>query len=137
MRKIKDDYSIWKFILLGFITCGIYNLWVIYQLADDVNELCREDGKQTSGLLAYFLLSIVTCGLYGIFWWYRIADMLQSSARRRGVPTNISAGNVLICFLLNYVVGFTSYIGIYWVFEAVNALAKDHNNPREIPRVEL
>ena len=128
MKKIKDDYSIATYILLGLITFGIYDLWCIWHLTKDVNVLCEEYGKKTTGVLTFVLLSIVTCGLYGIFWWYRIGDMLEEAVRKRGLAPSVTGKFVMICMVLNYFVcSITGLIGIQKIFEAVNDLASDYN----------
>ena len=66
MTRIKTDRNIFIFALLNIITCGIYSYWFIYQLAQDVNVMCKEDGKTTGGLLMFIILSTVTCGIYAI-----------------------------------------------------------------------
>lgn len=125
---MKDDRSIFTFILLGIITLGIYEIWYLHCLVKDVNELCEENGQKSSGVLVYLVLSLITCGLYGIFWWYRIADMLAIAGRKRGLDLSITGNYVLICFILNYFVcGIASYVGIHQVFEATNELASDYN----------
>jgi hypothetical protein len=128
MRKIKDDRSLFTYIVLGILTCGIYDIWFLHHLVKDVNELCAEDGKKSSGVLAYVLLSLVTCGFYSFFWWYRLGDMLERAAKRRGVNNSITGGYVLISMVLGALVcGIGSYVGIYKVIDATNDLATDYN----------
>ena len=128
MRRIKDDRSLFTYIVLGILTLGIYNLWYLHRLVKDVNELCDEDGKRSSGILAYIVFSILTCGLYSFFWWYRIGDMLERAVKRRGLHNSISGGYVLISMVLGALIcGIASYVGIYKVFDATNELANDYN----------
>ena len=47
MRKIKTDRSLLMYILLTIVTCGIYSYWFIYTIAQDLNEICKEDGEKT------------------------------------------------------------------------------------------
>ena len=54
---IQEDRALWKYIVFGFLTCGIYNFYFIYKMAQDVNEMCADDGKKTSGLVVFILLS--------------------------------------------------------------------------------
>ena len=56
MRRVKTDRSLLIYILLTIVTFGIYGLIFIHELAKDVNEMCREDGKTTQGLLMLILL---------------------------------------------------------------------------------
>lgn len=128
MRRIKDDRSLFTYIVLGILTFGIYNLWYLHRLVKDINELCAEDGKRSSGILVYIVFSILTCGLYSFFWWYRIGDMLERAVNRRGINNSISGGYVLISMLLGVLIcGIASYVGIYKVFDATNDLANDYN----------
>ncbi len=129
MRKLKTDRSLFKYILFGILTFGIYEIWYLHHLVKDINELCREDGKKSPGIFVALLLTLVTCGLYSIFWWYRLADMLNTAARRRNMEVSINGGAMIACMLLgNFVCGIASWVGIYWVFEACNMLATDYNS---------
>lgn len=82
---LKQDRNILVFIILNIITCGIYGLYTIYSLANDVNIACREDGQTTSGLLIFILLSIITCGIYSFYWHYSIANRIAANAPRYGM----------------------------------------------------
>ena len=61
-------------IILTVITCGLYSLYWIATITDDVNML-NEDDNNTSGITVV-LLSILTCGLYLIYWKYDIGRKL-------------------------------------------------------------
>ena len=63
---IQEDRALWKYIVFGLLTCGIYNFYFIYKMAQDVNEMCTGDGKKTSGLIAFILLSYLTCGILSV-----------------------------------------------------------------------
>ena len=127
-RDLKDDRSIAAYILLGLLTCGIYNIWVLYGLAKDVNVICKDYGKRTSGVVALVVLSLLTFGLYGVFWWVRLADMLGYVARKKNLNVSVSGGFILACMVLNYLVcGIASWVGVYKIFEVSNELANDYN----------
>ncbi|MGN1406265.1 MAG: DUF4234 domain-containing protein, partial [Erysipelotrichaceae bacterium] len=66
--QLKADRSIWLYILFNILTCGIYGLYFVYDLARDVNIICSDDGESTPGLIVYILLCILTCGIYNIYW---------------------------------------------------------------------
>lgn len=128
MKKIKTDRSIIPFLLLSFLTLGIYELWYLHHLVKDVNELCKDTGIKSPGIGMFLLLSLLTCGVYGYFWWYRLADMLRRAADKRGLAVDISGGTVLICMILGSLMcGIASWVGIHQIFSATNALAVDYN----------
>ncbi len=54
-------------IVLTIVTCGIYGLYWLVCLADDINSLTNKNGMSGGMVL---LLSIVTCGIYSLYWMY-------------------------------------------------------------------
>lgn len=129
MQPMKTNRSFLAYILLTLVTCGIYELYFLWTLIRDTNEICREDGKHTPGLLKFILLSLVTCGIYSIIWWYNIADRLHVAGVRYNVDTEVSGSTVLLWILLGTVLGcgVLSLYAIYLVIRALNRLSVDYN----------
>lgn len=128
VSHIKTDRGILKYILLTLITCGIYGLWFIYDLAKDVNIMCEGDGKKTAGLLKMFLLTLVTCGIYGIYWWISIADRMYLNGSRYNVPVPNKGSSVLLWMLLGlFCFAPLLYVAMYQVIENANTLAAAYN----------
>ena len=132
MERMKTDRSVLTYVLLSIVTLGIYPIWYLHHLAKDVNELCKDTGNKTSGVVALLLLGILTCGLYGIFWWFRIGDMLRRACRKKDIPTEVSGGTVLVCMIFSSMtLGITSLAALHQIFSATNALATDYNTRLE------
>ena len=132
MRKVKTDRSLLIYILLTIVTCGIYGLFFLHDLAKDVNEMCKDDGKNTQGLLVYILLSIVTCGIYSIVWWYCVADRIGSAAFRRLGKNDFNGGTYLLWTLLGaFVCMVLAYVGMYKLSECSNMVALQYNQSIE------
>lgn len=81
--------SIGVCIILSIITCGIYSLYWLYCMAEDLNRISGKN--DTSGGLVV-LLSIITCGIYGWFWLYQAGDKINQGKMQRGVPADSSLG---------------------------------------------
>ena len=130
MKFVKTNHSIVTFILLSIITLGIYGLYYIYILADDVNTMCADDGKKTAGLFMYILLSIVTCGIYSIVWWYGVCERVGRAAARRNIQqAEISGNTFLLWFLLSlFVCNLIVYVAYHKLFEACNAVGAEYNS---------
>ena len=57
---------------LSFVTCGIYMLYWIYRLNDEINELAQDEMAPGGGLV--IILTVLTCGIYGLYWYYRMGE---------------------------------------------------------------
>ena len=59
-------------IILSFVTCGIYMLYWIYMLNDEINELAQDETAPGGALV--LILIVLTCGIYGLYWYYRMGE---------------------------------------------------------------
>ena len=92
--------SIGMSILLTIITCGIYGLYWLVCLNDDVAEYTGEYG--TSGGMV-LLFSILTCGIYLLYWSYKTGEKLDRVRFNKGVPT----GSLSILYLILAIIGLS------------------------------
>lgn len=90
--------SIGMCIVLTLITCGIYGLYWLVCLNDDVAEYTGE--YVTSGGMV-LLLSIVTCGIYSIYWAYKMGEALDYVRVADGRPS----GSLGILYLILSILG--------------------------------
>lgn len=128
MRRIQTDRGLLKYILLTIVTCGIYSYYFIYKLAEDVNEMCKEDGQKTGGLVAFIVLSFVTCGIYALYWYYQIANRLQANAPKYGLSFQESGTTVLLWYVIGAVVcGIGPFVAMHFIIKNTNAMAAAYN----------
>ena len=83
--------SIGLCIVLSIVTCGIYGLYWLYCMAEDVNLVTARPNGPSGGLV--LLLSIVTCNIYALYWFYRAGDDLD---RQRVDQIKLSARTPLL-----------------------------------------
>ncbi|MDO4460571.1 MAG: DUF4234 domain-containing protein [Clostridia bacterium] len=118
---LQENRSLVTYILLSIVTCGIYGLYFIYKMAQDVNVACEGDGESTPGLVAFILLSYLTCGFYSYYWYYKLGNRLQNNAPRYGMSFSENGSTVLMWSI------FGSFICGLGVFVAMNILIKNSN----------
>lgn len=73
-------------IIFTIITCGIYSIYWMIKINDEVNYLSG-DTQATPGVVV-FLLGIVTCGIYYLYWWYKMGercDRIKSREASSGI----------------------------------------------------
>lgn len=91
-------------IIFSIITCGIYSMVWLVNLADDVNYLSKKDNP--SGITV-LLLSLITCGIYGVYWSYITGNTLDELKREKGIYSNNSGILYIILSLLGF--GIVTY----------------------------
>ena len=135
MNKITTERSLLKWILFSIITLGIYDLFFIYALARDINEMCKEDGKNTAGLLKLILLTIVTCGIYGIYWYYALGNRIQANANEQFNLNVTESGTTILLWMIvgSAICGIGSFIAMHIIIKNTNALAKEYNEKLDAP----
>ena len=68
MRRQIKERNIVLCIIFSIITCGIYGIYWLVNMVDDLNELSGHP-EDTSGIVV-FLLSLITCNIYSWYWLY-------------------------------------------------------------------
>lgn len=128
MRRINTDRSLLMYILLSIVTCGIYSYWFVYTVAQDLNEICKDDGEKTGGLAAFILLSIVTCGIYSYYWYYKLANRMEANAPKYGISIQENGTTILMWIIFGSLIcGIGSYIAMHIIIKNMNALAFAYN----------
>ncbi len=87
-------------LLLSIVTCGIYSLYLIYQISREVRNF-RGDNSIDPGI--ELLLSIITCGIYQIYWYYKYGKFVFDMEQRVGV---VGASDLSVILLLLPIFGF-------------------------------
>lgn len=70
--------SIATALILSILTCGIYTIFWVAGLNNDVQ---RTNGENPDGATV-ILLSILTCGIYGLIWNYRMGTKIEQAGGR-------------------------------------------------------
>ena len=86
-------------IILSIVTCGIYGLYWLVCITDDMNTATEEQWTTGSMVL---LFSIVTCGIYSIYWAYKMGEKVDILKAKSGTPTSNSGLLYLILSLFGF-----------------------------------
>lgn len=69
-------------IIFSIITCGIYSIYWMIKMNDEVNELAGETGATSGGMV--FLFSLITCGIYSYYWLYKMGERCDTIKNKQG-----------------------------------------------------
>ena len=88
------------YIVLSFVTCGIFGLYWFCTLNDDTNKISGH--PEAMGGIVVLLLTIVTCGIYSLFWMYNMGTRIDEAKTQRGMPGGSTGTLYLILTLLGF-----------------------------------
>lgn len=88
-------------IILSFVTCGIYSIYWMIKMNDEINSLTGDTAAASGGMV--FLLSLVTCGIYSFYWLYKMGEKCD---RLKGMNSN---SNILYVLLALFGLSIVSY----------------------------
>ena len=71
-------------IILSLVTCGIYGLYWLVCLANDINTASGRDNDTSGGMV--LLLSIITCNIYVLYCMYKEVEKVDEARTARGMP---------------------------------------------------
>ena len=126
--QIREDRSLVTYIVLNIVTCGIYGYYFLYQMAEDANIICADDGKTTSGLVTFIVLSFVTCSLYALYWYYSLGNRLAENAPRYGLNFQENGTTILLWYVIGACVcGIGPFVAMYILMKNMNELAHAYN----------
>lgn len=118
MRRLKTNRSLWKYLLLGLVTFGIYDYIVMFYVSEDINEIAsRYDGKKTMNfLLMYLVIAPITLGIGGIVWFHNLSKRIGDELQRRNINYKFNTGTFWLLYVLLPVLSFIFMFVYTFVF---------------------
>ncbi|GEM00853.1 protein of unknown function [Halolactibacillus halophilus] len=74
--------SVAMVIILSLITCGIYSLYWIYAITEELSQATNDPTFSGAKALIFLLL---TCGIYGFFWYYVVGQKMADMQRQHNM----------------------------------------------------
>lgn len=97
--------SLWKMILFGILTFGIYPLVIWSRLVGEVNLVAsRYDGERSMSFFGMLMLSPLTLGIHSLVWMNKLCRRIGAELQRRGLEFSFGAGDFWIwAFLMGII----------------------------------
>jgi len=73
-------------ILLSIVTCGIYGIYWMIKLNDELNASAGKPNATSGGTV--FLFTLITCGIYGYFWYYKMGENVDAIKTSKGLVSS-------------------------------------------------
>jgi hypothetical protein len=93
-------------IVLSLVTCGIYAIYWMNTITNDVHEVTGRQTTASGGMV--ILYSLITCGIYSFYWMYKMGESLAEAKEQRGMRVDNNAG-LLYLILTFFMLALVSY----------------------------
>ncbi len=127
--QLPTNRGLLKYILLSFVTFGIYALVVMSSVSSEINTVAsRYDGKKTMHFcLLSFVVAPFTLGIGVLVWYHRISDRIGNELRRRGISSDFSSTSFWLWNVLGALIIVGPFIYCHKLFTSMNQLNADYN----------
>ena len=142
VKRLNDRRRMWKFIIFGFLTLGIYDVYVQWTMFNDINIACgykeKDDSNKSPHFLIYWLLGVVTFTIYQYVWFYKQGNRLKNVGEEYGVKIDEKGSTYILWMLLGVLLfGVGPLVGFYLFLCNVNKICAAYNAAIEGPSVSL
>ena len=108
-------------VILSIVTCGIYCIYWLYCLINDINTISGDLDAMSPVLV--IVLSFVTCGIYFIYWAYKAGSILD----QKSIEAGRAAESRPVLYVVLSIFGLA--IVVYALMQdGINKLADSQNN---------
>lgn len=127
--QLSTNRSLLKYILLGIITLGIYDIVVMSKISTDINLIATKyDGKKTMHFcLVFFLFSWLTLGIVPLVWHHKMSARIGTELARRGIDYSFGASTFWLWGILGSIIVVGPFIYAYKLLKSMNLLSADYN----------
>ncbi len=128
IRKLLTNRGLAKFFFLGIITLGIYSIWTMYKVSDDIDTIHGyRDGKKTMNFTAVTMLAPITLGIALLVWNSRLCNRIGDALQSRGINYQISSKTFWGWGFFGTLILVGPFIYYHKLLKAMNLLSENYN----------
>lgn len=126
--KLQTNRSMWKFMILNFLTLGIYSIFFFIPFSYDLDKVDpkRERGRTMNYFFAY-ILSLFTFSIVIIAWHHQIASRIEEALKRRKINYDFSTNDFWAWYLFGSFILIGPFIYLHKLCTAMNLLCQSYN----------
>lgn len=131
-NMLNDQRRIWKFIVFGILTLGIYQLIFWWKMINDINTTCGyvedTDSEKSVNYIVLILLTLVTLGIYAFVWFYKQGNRIKTAGREYGLNIEEKGSTYLLWIIFGTLLfGVGPIIALYLMICNLNKLCSRYN----------
>lgn len=110
-------------VILTFITCGLYGLYWMYKLTEEVHALSGKPRTPDGGTVV--LYTILTCSFYFYYWLYKIGGELVNLRRENGLPPDSVSNKTYMIVTVVMTVVYIIFTMLNYTFQFIVSATAD------------
>ena len=110
-------------VILTFITCGLYGLYWMYKLTEEVHALSGKPRTPDGGTVV--LYTILTCSFYFYYWLYKIGGELVDLRRENGLPPDSVSNKTYMIVTVIMTVVYIIFMMLNYTFQFIVSATAD------------
>ena len=110
-------------IILTFITCGLYGLYWMYKLTEEIHALSGKPRTPDGGTVV--LYTILTCSFYFYYWLYKISGELVDLRRESGLPPDSVSNKTYMIVTVVMTVVYIIFMMLNYTFQFIVSATAD------------
>lgn len=119
---VKKNRNFIIYLILTFLTGGLYMIYFWWGFIKDMNLICGEEGESPNSILV-LIFSAITFGLYYFYWVYKHSERIKNTAARYNVVIKQSSIVILLWTLTSvFTAGAGVFLGQYFMITNFNKL---------------
>ena len=139
---LNDKRKMWKFVVFGILTAGIYDIWFLWTMVNDLNTSCgyveKDEKDRSPHYLLLCLFTLLTVGIYTLYWYYKQGNRIKSCGDEYGLKINESGSTYLLWALVGSLLfGLGPFIALCMFVSNINKLCSVYNYKKNNPTPEI
>ncbi len=129
VMPLKTNRALWKVIVFGILTFGIYEIVVLSGVSTDINLIAsRYDGRKTMHYcLVVFVFSWLTFGILPLVWFHRLSSRIRNELFRRRINYSFGPADYWLWNILGALIIVGPFVYMHKLLKAMNLLSENYN----------
>ena len=126
--ELQTNRSMWKLMLLNFLTLGVYSILFFIPFSFDLDKVApKSDRSKTMNFLAAYILAFFTFSIVMVVWHYEIAKRVEEALSKRQIDYKFTTGTFWSWFFLGSFILVGPFVYFHKLCRAMNLLCEDYN----------
>lgn len=125
--RLPTNKNIYKTIALSLLTLGIYGIYVMTSVSQNINKAVPNKKRTMNYCLLYFVFTPLTLGIALLVWRYRLAKKLDKELTDRNIDYLFTKEDFWLWNVLGLIVLVGPIVFTHKILKATNLINEDYN----------